>query len=370
MGKGNFFEKKVLETSGTRGYDMYRVPGIVVTGSGTVLAYYDARRTAEPCVKQDLILCRSCDGGVSFPERTILVNGRQNENIHNAVMIAENQGDTVHFFYNVNHNKCYYMKSEDSGNTWGEKRDLTSVFEGFRSEYPWDVFSVGPGHGIELSDGTLFLQAWLSTGGNTHRPSVVTGILSHDRGGTWEQCGILHNSESFLNPNETAVCELNNGSILFNMRHDTPIRRRAVAISHDGGKHWDTPRFELDLPDPVCCAGIARVPDLVRGKDSFVFSNCAWEDISGLKSFFEGGKRWSDDARRNLTVRLSTDDCATWPYARHIEEQSGYSDIYPSRDGKTIYCIYEKEWIDGQCIFPKSMAFARFDIEYIKNGRV
>jgi sialidase-1 len=358
------YSEWTLESAKERGYDMYRVPGVVVTGLGKVLAYYDARNAEGG--RQDLILRASEDGG-AWGERSVLVCGRAGETTHNATMIAEKGGGTVHFFYNVDHNKCYYMKSADEGSSWGKLRDLTPVFEGFREEYPWDVFSVGPGHGIELSDGSLFLQAWLSSGGNTHRPSVVAGILSKDKGETWKRCGIVRDSPLFVNPNEAAACQLNDERILLNIRHDTPLRRRAVVTSSDDGALWEGPRFELALPDPVCAAGIVRVPGYRGGHDFFAFSNCAWEDLIGLKSYLEGGKRWSDDARRKLTVRLSMDDCETWSYGKLIAEEGGYSDLAASPDGSTLYCIFEKGWLDGQCIAPRSMAIARFDVEWVKS---
>ncbi|MCE5255616.1 MAG: glycoside hydrolase [Spirochaetaceae bacterium] len=361
---GKQFLEWTLESAGTGGYSMYRVPGIVVTASGRVLAYYDARNVDE--ARQDLIVRASEDGQV-WEERRILVPGRRGETTHNAVMIAESRSKAVHFFYNVNHAKCYYMKSPDDGRSWGKVQDITLVFEGFRGEYPWNVFSVGPGHGIELADGSLFLQAWLSCGGDTHRPSVVAGILSEDSGETWRRCGIVRDSASFVNPNEAASCELSDGRILLNIRHDTPLRRRAVVISTDRGARWSGPRFELALPDPVCAAGIVRVDGVLGGSGVFAFSNCAWDDLPGLKSYLEGGKRWSDDARRNLTVRLSTDDCETWPYGKHIAEESGYSDLAASPDGTTLYCIYEKGWLDGQCISPRTMAVARFGVDWIKS---
>lgn len=363
MRMSEHYQSWTLERAGENGYDMYRVPGIVITGSGRVLVYYDARSSVEG--RQDLIL-RASEDGAHWEARRVLVRGHLGETTHNAVMVAERRGKTVHFFYNIDHAKCYYMKSVDDGRSWGDERDLTPVFEEYRDEYPWDVFSVGPGHGIELSDGSLFLQAWLSSGGNTHRPSVVAGIVSDDGGTTWRRCGIVHDSSLFVNPNEAAVCELNDGRLLLNIRHDTALRRRAVVTSADCGARWSGPRFELALPDPVCAAGIVRIPRThTGGRDLFAFSNCAWEDVTGLKSYLEGGKRWSDDARRNLTVRLSSDDCETWSSGKCIERESGYSDLSASPDGAALYCVYEKGWLEGQCISPRTMAIARMHVDWV-----
>ncbi len=78
---GKQFLEWTLESAGTGGYSMYRVPGIVVTASGRVLAYYDARNVDE--ARQDLIVRASEDGQV-WEERRILVPGRRGETTHNA----------------------------------------------------------------------------------------------------------------------------------------------------------------------------------------------------------------------------------------------------------------------------------------------
>ena len=46
--------------------------------------------------------------------------------------------------------------------------------------------------------------------------------------------------------------------------------------------------------------------------------------------------------RRNLTLRMSDDDGATWPIAKVLDPgTAGYSDLAAGADG-TIYCLYER----------------------------
>ena len=44
-------------------------------------------------------------------------------------------------------------------------------------------------------------------------------------------------------------------------------------------------------------------------------------------------------ARRDLTVRVSYDECRTWPVARRIDEYASYSSLVVLDDG-TILCGY------------------------------
>ncbi len=63
-------EKIDLFEAGRDGYALYRIPGIVVTSKGTVLAYCEARRTGKSDWDTiDILLRRSTDGGKTWTER-------------------------------------------------------------------------------------------------------------------------------------------------------------------------------------------------------------------------------------------------------------------------------------------------------------
>lgn len=366
MGKHNFEEYE------TGGYMMYRIPGIVVTNKGTVLAHYEARMGKGDWTKQDVILRRSTDNGENWSDRIKLVEGDSEETIHNACMIVENETDIIHFLWHKNYNQCFYQKSIDDGLSWTEPVEITYVFEEFRKEYDWNVIAVGPGHGIQLENGRLLIPAWLSTGGKRHRPSVLSTIYSDDGGESWERGEIIWNSEDFINPNETVAVELENGNVLLNIRHESPVPYRAVAISSDGATYWTTPVYDKELPDPVCFGSIQRfTKEEDTGFSAILFSNCAFKDEKGRKAKAEGKvNHWSREARRNLTIRLSLDECNSWEYARLLEEKAGYSDLAVSKDKKTIFYLYEREWVDGVCTNTKHMAVARFNIEWVTEGEV
>ena len=77
------------------------------------------------------------------------------------------------------------------------------------------------------------------------------------------------------------------------------------------------------------------------------------------KSPKEGWRR----ARENLTVRISTDDCQTWPKSRVIDPgTSGYSDLAVGQDG-TIYCLYERGGDQGFAL--EYLTLARFNREWV-----
>jgi sialidase-1 len=58
------FTQLDLFPAGAEGYASYRIPGLVRTGRGTLLAYAEARRTGRGDWDQiDIVLKRSTDGG-------------------------------------------------------------------------------------------------------------------------------------------------------------------------------------------------------------------------------------------------------------------------------------------------------------------
>src|SRR5689334_952902 len=59
-------EKIDLFLAGQGGYALYRIPGLVVTSKGTVLAYCEGRKGKGDWAQIDVFLRRSTDGGRSF----------------------------------------------------------------------------------------------------------------------------------------------------------------------------------------------------------------------------------------------------------------------------------------------------------------
>ena len=71
-----------------------------------------------------------------------------------------------------------------------------------------------------------------------------------------------------------------------------------------------------------------------------------------------------DDAREDMTVRLSYDECGTWPGARLLHRgPAAYSDLCVTT-GLDICCLYEC----GVESSYESLRFARFNVEWLTEG--
>ena len=353
-----------LFRAGEGGYAVYRIPGVIVTAKGTILACCEGRRpTASDWGQIDLLVRRSADGGKTWepvqkisempadakrnrvaPKLKASVDGAIT--ISNGTMIADRAG-LIHFLYCVEYSRCFYRRSTDDGQTFSQPIEITATFEQYRKHYDWAVIATGPGHGIQLKSGRLIVPAWMSLGqgANGHSPSGVVTIYSDDAGKTWNPGDIvsIDRNHSF---NETTIVELSDGAVMLNMRHPSEPHLRAVTTSAAGIGPWTDIRFDPALPDPVCMASMIRA-----NPTTIVFSN---PHVTQSRD------------RKNLTIKLSEDDGQTWPVMRVIEPgPSAYSDLAVGTDGK-IYCFYER----GETKPTECLRFARFDLDWVKLATV
>jgi sialidase-1 len=375
-------EKIDVWRAGEQDYKVYRIPGVVVTAKGTVLAYAEARKSDRGDWNTiDIVMRRSTDGGRTWsPSRKIAdVEGPKEKNpvalaqklaataevtYNNPVAIPTRNG-TVHFVFCLEYMRAFHMQSNDDGVSWSKPVEITSTFDGFRPEYDWKVLATGPGHGIQLSHrrlhkGRLLIPVWLSTGtgGHAHRPSVTATIYSDDAGKTWRrgQIAIPHTTEH-IHPNETAAVELADGSVMLNARSESKANRRLITVSQDGATGWSTPRFDDALPEPICMAALLRYSTRkAGGRNRILFSNPYNLERSDGKNV-PGTPR----DRKNVSVQMSYDEGQSWPVRKTIEAgRSGYSDLARARDG-SVLLLYERG--------AEALTLARFSVEWLSDGK-
>lgn len=298
----------IIENHGGKYYH-HRIPGIVCTGFGSFLAYYECRKSDSDWSEIDIKIIRSSDNGKTW--QTVKIISSKGQTFNNPVMIAG--GDSLHFLFCENYKRVFHSVSTDDGVNWSVPIEITEVFDHIEHT----VVALGPGHGLTLCDGTMIIPVWFALNNENkkaHRPSFVSTLYSKDNGITW--CvGEIINSDILVNPSECAVALLSDDSVVMSIRNENDCRLRFFAKSPDGYEKWLITGFDERFSDPVCQGS------MINSGKSICHINC--DDKTG---------------RRNLTLKITTDDFKTIKKLK-IDDCGGYSDLCVKND--TAYIIYE-----------------------------
>jgi sialidase-1 len=335
--------------SGVDGYHTYRIPALITTQRGTLLAFCEGRRgSSSDSGDIDLLLKRSFDNGKTWAAVQVIADFG-GDTIGNPAPVVERMTGVVLLLLTRNPGKVtereivdgigegtrtvWITRSRDDGATWSPPEEITAAVK--RPDWSW--YATGPGNGIQLRGGRLVIPCDHIRKGTKSMHSHV--IYSEDRGVTWQIGGVAGEKT-----NESAVVELKDSRLLLNMRSYYGRNRRAVAYSNDGGLTWSEVRLEEALVEPVCQASlILAVPAGRRSDGRLLFSNPA------------------DAKRVRMTVRMSYNAGDTWPVARLVHEgPSAYSSLAVLKDG-TIGLLYER----GRTSAYEEITFARFPLLWL-----
>lgn len=338
-----------LFISGREGYHTYRIPSLLVSKKGTLLAFCEGRKNGRGDAGDiDLILKRSLDGGKSWGKTQVVWDDADNTCGNPCPVVDAKTGtiwllmthnigsDTQTMIVNGTSKKprtVWVTKSEDDGATWSAPFEITKDV----MKPSWTWYATGPGIGIQLRSGRLVVPCDNQVAGSKAQQAHV--IVSDDAGQTWRIGGVVGPQ-----CNESQVVELGEGSLMLNIRSYRGNNRRLVAISKDGGDTFAEPTPDKTLIEPVCQSSIVRHPGKLGG---ILFANPA------------------STKRENMTVRLSRDECKTWPHSRVLHAgPSAYSCLAVLPDG-SIACLYER----GEKSAYDTITFARFGLDWLTMGQ-
>jgi sialidase-1 len=362
-------ENTIVFAPDSGGYATTRIPALVMSKHGVLLAFCEARANGTgDWADIDLLLRRSKDKGKTWEPAIVLAPREPGRPTANITPIVDTEG-TIHLLYHRNYSTAYYIKSIDDGETWSTPKDITYAFDAFRPEYNWKVLAMGPGHAIQLRNGRFVVPVWLcepnpKVPGGDHRPSAIATIYSDDFGKTWKRGDIVTNTTpEFKNPSEHVAVELADERVMLNIRSESKENRRLVAYSPDGATRWTKPVFDDELFEPICMASLIRISGKTKAeKNRILFVN-----PDSRNNPHRMGNNSGSFIRENLTAKLSYDEGETWPVQKVLDaRKSGYSDLAVGSDG-TIYCLYESN--DGYTdLWRYKIVLKRFNLEWLTDG--
>lgn len=346
--------------SGSDGYKSFRIPAIVRTPAGELLAFAEGRVGGSGDFGDiDIVMKRSKDGGKSWsPIQLVATYDDLQAGNPAPVMDLTDPAfpkGRLFLFFNTGNNhegevrkskglrEVWYKTSTDGGVTWGEPVNITTqvhrpkqpaVNAAYNFPDDWRSYANTPGHGLQLTEGPYKGRIYIAANHSAGEPKTrfadyqAHGFYTDDHGKTFR----LSETIPVEGGNESTAAELSGGRLMFNARNQKgDIRARIVAVSSDGGAKWDTTFFDRNLPDPVCEGSILTIGKR-KGKNMLAFCNAA-----------------DTNARDNLTLRISFDDGKTWEKTYLVDKSSAgekdftaYSDIVKTGN-KTIGVLYEKD---------------------------
>lgn len=341
---------------GTEGYSCFRIPAIIKTKKGTLLAFAEARKNN--CADNgniDLVVKRSTDGGKTWGPLTMIWDDGNNTCGNPVPVVDQSTGEIILVMSwnrgsdnigDINNGtglprKAYLTSSGDDGLSWKAPEDIS----GDVMQPGWGWLSTGPCHGIQLTKGAhkgrLVVPACFITVNTkaADRTEAAFVMYSDDHGKHWQSGAYA--DPGTLTPSETTVVELSDGRLLMNSRC-TGKNYRISSLSADGGATWSPMLAEFPLVDPVNQGSLLGVE--FGGVYTVFFSNAA------------------STKRMNLAITASDNEGENWT-RRYIVNpgQVAYSDMVQVDNGK-IGISYETGTVNPY----EKITFESFALDSLK----
>lgn len=325
-------------TSGEDGYAIYRIPAIIETTEGTLIAFAEGRVTdAADDGDVDLVTRRSTDGGLTWGPLEVIADmgsdfiGNPSPVVDPAtgriIVFAtyKNGSDTeleILAGWGEDTSRQFLLTSDDDGLTFSEPREITEEVK----DPQWRWYSVGPGHAVVIEDGPhagrIVAAANHSDGAANYGAHL---LLSDDGGLTWRIGARDTPNDGPVHPNESSAAVLADGTIVVSSRDQEGDDdwHRLMTTSTDGGETFTSPfTDQVDLVIPMVQASLLRIAPPTDGG----------EDTVTDRLLLSGPAHPTD--RVDMAVRISTDGGATWSDGMALPEgPAAYSDLVELRGG-------------------------------------
>ncbi|WP_086679010.1 sialidase family protein [Amycolatopsis pretoriensis] len=247
-------------TSGTDGYDTFRIPAVVRAANGSLVAFAEGRRDSAGDSGAIQTVSRSSrDGGCTWGPLSV-VDSNGDATAGNPTPVLARDGELVLLTV---HNglvsekqimsgqasaqdtrRVFVLRSRDNGRTWSKARDITAD-----AKLPgWRWYATGPGHATLLRHGPhagrIVVPANHSSSPPTGSADVGTeakyygghDLYSDDNGRTWRIGFTDDRTDGVVAANETTATELPDGTLYFSSRNQgSAAEHRVDGYSVDGG---------------------------------------------------------------------------------------------------------------------------------------
>ncbi len=232
----------------------YRIPAIVATDAGTLLAFAERRdssASSSDTGDTDVVLARSADHGCTW-SAPVVVAERGTDTVGNPSPVVDRTTGEVLLLTvdrprgGTSFHGLHLQRSGDDGRTWTPYSEAGKDL----SRLPgWAGGLTGPGHALQLATGPNAGRIVVPVGYERNGRKGAYAILSDDHGLTWR---IGYDSSGDDQRQEGTAAQLADGRVWISYHEQSPRvpvgRGRIAALSSDGGASLSTPFARLALP--------------------------------------------------------------------------------------------------------------------------
>lgn len=355
----------------------YRIPALVVTTNGTLLAFADRRYNNRDDLPNriEVEVTRSTNNGTNWSERikitptsvsktdgygdTASVVVRNSNTV--LALVASHRGfqaSTPSNPININ-----VFRSTDDGITWSKGEDITSQIYGAQCKdavrSKWYAAFVSSGNGVQLSTGRILFVLNVREDSQWNFKLFRNYVMYSDDGGyTWN---VSKNApKNTVGGNEAKIVELADGRLLMSARPSSG-NKRMHAYSSDRGETWTDATPKSDITVAGSNGDMIYYTSVKNGWDT----NRIIHFIPTATTTVTGEHQYNNRVGpANPYFYYSYDDGKTFIKGPQVKvgQQSGYSSLAVLHDG-SIGVLYEDKSWGGP------IKFMRVNFEWLTRGK-
>jgi sialidase-1 len=356
----------IVFAAGEHGYPSIRIPSLLATRSGTLLAFAEGRAAEADQAANQIILKRSTDNGRTWGSLQVIARDGKNSLNNPCAIQDESRGRILLMVQSypaggkefngrlkpgtkgADVELSYILTSDDDGATWSAMKDITATTKAA------DAITVasGPGIGIQLTRGPNRGRLIMPFNQRVGPFWDVRAVFSDDHGDTWQLGNVVPGARTVNAKgrttsmvNEVQMVELDDGSMRMNSRRSDDKPFRKTAVSRDGGQTWSKVEQVEQLADPACMGSTLRYDFATGGSKGHII-------YSGPRG----------PGRTNGAIHVSYDDGRTWPVSKLLcPGPFAYSCLARLNDG-SIGILYET----GKKRPYETLTFSRLSVDWLE----
>jgi len=326
----------------------YRIPSLLVTREGSILALSERRLGLHDHAQNDIVLKRSTDLGQTWGDEIVAFEDGMNS-INDPLTVQLANGRILLMFARFPYGRhardsgwirmadlgyddrqanilTFVCHSDDDGLTWSTPVDISR-----QVKHPELLNANTPGAMIQLTKGPhkgrILTGLWgtlpIISGDKRSREWRIVVAWSDDDGSSWKRTDFLKDASGKGFPNECQLAEAANGDIVLISRNQDGERFRKKTVSRDGGESWTAINIDKGLPSVACMGALIKGP---------VQSDGTWDLWASFPS---------NAGRKDGQIAVSRDNGQNWQIVKVIPGPFAYSVLQVSPDNSSLLCFYE-----------------------------